>query len=104
MFRQHKNQETKSNIKSLIFADEEFALLNDYVNKQYIVLTYIQMHLAKFNKSLILWNLKDSNTVEYLKQKISQHYNLYFFYALLSVQKLRNILRNIFRNDNARTH
>lgn len=96
MFRQHKNQETKLNIKSLKFADEEFSLLNDYINKEYIVLSYIQIHLAKFNKSLILWNLKDSTTIGYLKQKISQHYNLYFFYGLLIAKKLRNILRNIF--------
>lgn len=96
--RQHDGQETKSNIKSLVFADEEFQLLEEYANKNNVNLTPRQKNKAKFKKSLILWRLKNSENLTHIKQKISQYYNLKHFYFKLILRKIIKIrlIRRIF--------
>lgn len=99
--RKHDDQETKINIKKLVFIDEEFELLRRYSKKNYMNLTEKQKDDAKFNKSLILWGLKNHENKNQIKQKISQNYNLIFFYRKLFLRKMiKSLQKSIFKLKN----
>lgn len=85
----HNGQETKSNLKSLVFADDEFELIKQYSDKNYIKLTKAKKNELKLRKLFALWRLRNSENISKIKQKISDNYGLNNFYFMLILKKTR---------------
>jgi len=96
--RQHELQGTKQNITSLVFADEEFGFLNEYRNKEYIKLNFFENQYASLNKAYIIWKLRHDITPQKAKEKISEHYGLSLFYALLPFKYFELLIRTILQS------
>jgi len=87
--RQHGVQDTNNNIKLLTFADEEFMLLNEYLMKEYVTLSYFNKQRARYNRAYLIWDLGSSYRYRETLAKISQHCNLALFFFFLGIKKLK---------------
>ncbi len=96
IFRQHENQETRSNFANDAGIDDEFRIFNEYVNKEYINIPRIKKLEIKFAKALFTWNQQyygiDKMIID---AKLSQYFGLPLFHFLLMYKKLKDIIRRL---------
>lgn len=99
MFRQHPEQETLKNLKSVVHVDDVFALFLEYSSKPHLKLTFFQNLKAKFNIANVIWCF--STNISYKKEKITDLFGTHglLIYHLLSF--LKNSA-NIFRGKQFR--
>ena len=69
-FRQHEDQETNKNLKSVVHIDDLFKLFFEYSTKPQLELTYFQELKARYNIAHVVWTFEIDSA--YKKEKISQ--------------------------------
>jgi glycosyltransferase involved in cell wall biosynthesis len=87
--RQHGEQVTINSIKRFNFADEEFMLLKEYLNKNYVTLSFLKKKMAKYNRAYLIYDLCSKKYYSDTLSVISKHCNMTFFVIFLWVKKLK---------------
>lgn len=83
LFRQHDNQGTKYNFRSLEFVDDEINIYNKYKDR----LSFFEKQRVKSKLTMLIWNC---NNMSSILDEIRKIYSLPLFLILLLVRTIRN--------------
>ncbi len=97
-FRQHAEQWTKTNVRSLDFSDE-FLLLKDYLGKSYVTLHYFEKMIAKFNRANHIWHWGSDLSFGDKMARIAKNFNPILFVFMLFLKKINRLCIGLFRKQ-----
>lgn len=100
LFRQHEEQYSSKNEKSLASIDDLFSLYDAFSAKEYVTAGVLARHEQRFLNAYYAWKLQEKGVDKRLiKEKVFSYYQPSLFYLLLAIKQSKGFVLRLFRRD-----